>query len=82
MFTFFEGFAADSVRHSGVYALRRISRVCLSCLTHVAVFRRLWGAAAGPEAEEKLAAEDDEFKQWKKKYDGSRRTYTRTGEGR
>ncbi len=45
----------------------------------MAVRRRLWGAAAGPEAEETLAAEDDEFKQWKKKYDGSRKTYTRTG---
>ena len=41
--------------------------------------RRLWGAAVGPEAEEKLAAEDEEFAQWKKKYDGSRKTYTRTG---
>ena len=41
--------------------------------------RRLWGAAAGEEAEAKLAAEDEEFGSWKKKYDSSRKTYTRTG---
>ena len=40
---------------------------------------RLWGAAAGDEAEAKLAAEDEEFAGWKKKYDSSRKTYTRTG---
>ena len=36
-------------------------------------------AAAYPDAEDKLAADDAEFGQWKAKYDRSKRTTTRTG---
>ena len=35
--------------------------------------------AAYPEAEEKFASEDEEFAQWKVKYDRSKRSATRTG---
>ena len=35
--------------------------------------------AAQPGAEDRLAAEDDEFRGWKTKYDRSRKTVTRTG---
>lgn len=34
--------------------------------------------AAYPEAEEKRASEDEEFAQWKKKYDSSKKSATRT----
>lgn len=35
--------------------------------------------AAYPEAEEKLASEDEEFAYWKEKYDRSKKSATRTG---
>ena len=40
----------------------------------------LWTAAQpDPAAAEATLAQDDEFSKWKKKYDQSRRTVTRTG---
>ena len=41
----------------------------------------LWsGAQPDPEAAEAALAADEDFQNWKKKYDRSRRTVTRTGE--
>ena len=41
----------------------------------------LWSAAQpDPEAAETVLAADEDFQNWKKKYDRSRRTVTRTGE--
>ena len=41
----------------------------------------LWSAAQpDPEAAETALAADEDFQNWKKKYDRSRRTVTRTGE--